>query len=169
MGTHWANIFASVGSVATFGVFGVGYVALQREHRRLRAEQVEQQASRVAVWVGTNGHEGDTDAEGSIRLAGEWPVIWIRNGSNLPIYQWLVVVETEGAARWASLKLADVAPNASEYLYLPGHLISPARSGRCRVAMRFVDAAGRSWMRQLDGRLEAIKEDGTPQRKRRRS
>lgn len=152
-GTHWANIFSSVGSVATAGAFVLGGVALRRERiERLRSE-VEGQASKVAVWLGTYSHQGGEDKDGDIRMAGDWPVIWIRNASDLPIYQWLAMAVDENQVKHVGLEVTDLAPGSSTYVYLPDALRQPIMAGKIRTAMRFVDSAGRHWMRQQSGEL----------------
>lgn len=136
------NVFSAVGTV---GAFVVGFVLLQREHKR-EAERSEDerrtQAARISAWV-----EMYRKPDGARELA-----FHIHNASDMPIYD----VELPLPAR-------PDEEQAAEFVGLvpPGQTIRRAAPKEWLrtyvdpepVQIEFLDSAGRRWLRDEQGAL----------------
>lgn len=153
MGAHWAALTSGIG---TLGAFAVGGSILIRDLARQRRADERAQAGQVAAWIGQVDAEDGEEPCGvpGMRTPGPWPCVWIRNGSDLPVYEWIIMVYKDGQrVEWTWRSPDQLAPRSQRAILLVEAFIGPNRSIETRVAMRFTDAAGRQWFRRGDGSL----------------
>ena len=143
--TAWASVAAAVGTV---GAFAIGGVVVFRERRTEREAIERSQAEQVAAWHEViNGDDrrltrGYADARMIALIVG--------NASNLPVYRSLLFWEIK-TGEYDTKSMGVLGPRSERATGLraekrPGDWIESA-------GLMFVDAAGISWTRTLNGEL----------------
>lgn len=145
--TAIATVLLFIGAVVT-AIYAIRAFRLQRqqlneqlaEQRRAQANEVRAQANKVAAWL------GEMDGDRSPRSA------WIRNASDLPVYSVSVsFLDLDSGHKFAEPQgLPVVGP--SEFFEL-AVAQAAKRPSQPVVAVKFTDAAGRTWERDVFGNL----------------
>jgi hypothetical protein len=151
--TGW-NALTAVG---TTGAVVVALFLAERESRRRAASEARSQAEFITAWISGQPLQLDAQPVYFARLI-------IQNGSNELVYKliasWRGTRGAGGQAQPGSFELrtlvGEVPPGRSEFqTRLPGY----GMNARAAIELAFQDAAGRRWLRDVDGNLGGLKGD----------
>jgi hypothetical protein len=156
------NAWAGVGSIATGLAVIVALGAIVIDRRSQAASGRQAQARAVSGWI-TETH-ADLEATDYGNGGQGWSEARLLNASAEPVYRvivWLIrypdAARGEDVAHDSEPALLSVLPPGTFEVMLPA--FEPGMYRRAMVEIAFTDAAGRHWIRRLDGHLEQVKQE----------
>lgn len=161
-GVMWGDLPGWVGAFGTLGAFFTGGWLLLREIQRghrLEDERRRDQASRLWAWIDLVTVEEVFD-EPDPTLAAVGLGVRVRNGSDLPIYDCLVMfIDRTTGTHLGTEDVGLVLPGETEARFVPERVLneveSPARY-ELKVDAFFFDTARRRWHRSSRGDLREL-------------